>query len=66
MSTISCQNSLGHESCGYNPPTLEHEGHKAASNAYERSKNKTYFRKIARQQGKLSSGPVYNFKKGKK
>lgn len=65
MSTISCQNSLGHESCGLNFPDDEHEGHKAAPNAYERSKNKVYMRKVLRQQGKLETGPVYNFKKGK-
>lgn len=65
MSTISCQNSFGHESCGFNPNQLEHEGHKAAPNSYERSKNKVYLRKILRQQGKLNTGPVYNFKKGR-
>lgn len=62
---ISCQNSLGHENCGLNPPIQEHEGHKAAPSAYERSRNKVYRRKIARQQGKLNTGPVYNFKKGR-
>lgn len=65
MSLISCQNSLGHESCGFNPPITEHEGHQAAPNAWERSKNKVYRRKIARQKGLLNTGPVYNFKKGR-
>lgn len=65
MSQISCQNSLGHESCGMAFVEIPHEGHKAAPNAWERSKNKTYKLKIARQQGKLNTGPVYNFKKGR-
>lgn len=61
----SCQNSLGHEDCGLTTITLEHEGHKASPSAWENSSNKVYKNKIARQQGKLNTGPTYNFKKGK-
>ena len=62
----SCQNSFGHEDCGIHFTEIVHEGHKSSSNSWERSKNKVYYRKIARQQGKLNTGPVYNFKKGRK
>jgi hypothetical protein len=62
---VTCADQLGHENCGFVLTEVEHEGHKAAANAWERSRNKVYKRKIARQQGKLNSGPVMSFKKGR-
>lgn len=49
-SNSSCQNSIGHEDCGFNPPIVEREGHRADRNAFERSSNKVYRRKIEKQK----------------
>lgn len=62
----SCATELGHESCGFTSFELEHEGHKSSSNSWERSRNKVYQRKVARQQGRLSGPVVTGFKKGKR
>lgn len=63
---MNCSTEIGHESCGLSFVTTEHEGHKAAPNAWERSKNKVYFRKMKRQHGQDSGGPTFTFKKGKR
>lgn len=46
----SCQNSLAHEDCGYNPKIVEREGHQADRDSWQRSKKLTYRRKIAAQR----------------
>ena len=47
---MACGEFFGHEDCNFQYLSVEREGHKADREAYTRSKNKQYKRKIQAQQ----------------
>ena len=62
-----CGQSFGHElTCGMAFLEVPHDGHKAAPDAWERTRNKVYKKKQQKERGLLTGQPAMTFKKGKK